>query len=267
MSIRVETRDITPEMAKHWLSKNKRNRAINQRRVKLYADEMSRGNWLDHHQGIAFYADGSLADGQHRLAAVVQAGISVKMIVAWDVPDESGLMIDGHQQRQVHQAIKISGLADWIGKNEVSIARMMLQIQHNSTSSIPMSHTDLIKYCEFHRDSISFAMSRLSNHKRYVTTATLKAAVACAFYFEDAERLSEFCCVIESGMPESKDDRAAVLIREWLIECGSLNMGTGGRMDACKRAMRAIKAFCERQPISKLYQPADFIYTPPLNTA
>lgn len=263
MSIRVETKNITPEMAELWLTKNKRNRNINRQRVKTYADEMRGGKWLTHHQGIAFYEDGTLADGQHRLMAICESGETVSMVIAWGVPNNSGLMIDGHQPRHIHQAIKISGMADWIGKAHVSIARYMVQIEHNSKTCVPISNDRLVAFCEKHRAAINFSVSYLSNHKRHVTTASLKAAVSCAFYYENSARLVEFCEVIISGMAKSDNDKAAILIREWLLECGSLSMGTGQRLDACKRTMRAIKAFCENQKIKKLYQPSEFIYTPP----
>lgn len=262
MSIKVETREVTPAMAYLWLQKNKRNRAINYKRVNLYAEEMIKGNWLEHHQGIAFYEDGTLADGQHRLAAVQQSGVNVKMLIAWNVPEKSGLMIDGHQQRQTHQAIRISGLADWIGKDQVAVAKLMIQIQTKKTASVSLSHNDLIKFCEKHRNAIGFSINGLATHKKYFTNSVVKASVACAFYYENPDRLNEFCKVIYSGVPKSNEDISAILFREWLIESGIRHNGSLERLNSVKRAMRAIKAFCDRQPIGKLYQPSDFIYLP-----
>lgn len=253
---------ITPAMASAWLAKNKRNRKIAKRRVESYAREMANGNWMEHHQGIAFYEDGTLADGQHRLAAVVQAGVPVPMMVTRGVPEVSGLMIDGHQRRELHQSIKISGLADWIGKDEVATGKLMMQIEQGNTASMSISHLEMIEYCEAHRESISFSTSCFPGTRRYLTTSITKASVACAYYYEDVARLREFAEVLVSGMASLPDDRAAILLREYLMLSNATHGGGTTRIETCKRVMRAIKAFCERQPIGKLYQPKELIYVP-----
>lgn len=259
----IETMNITPVIAAAWLGKNKRNRVLSQPRVSLYAREMRRGNWLDHHQGIAFYEDGTLADGQHRLAAIVESGKTIKMIVARGVSEDSGLMIDGHQQRKMHQAIKISGLADWIGKDDVATARMMLLIEAGNQSKNAKTHLETIEYCNFHREAIEFSMACFPSSKKFLTTAMTKACVAAAYYHEAKPRLMEFSDVIVSGMPSGPHDRAAILLREYLFQSGATAGGGTTRIDTAKRAMRAIKAFCDYEAIGKLYQPKEFIYTVP----
>ena len=74
---------ITPELAEEYLA---RVDAANQRKPKkgtidAYAREMLAGHWYPNHQGIGFDMDGNLIDGQQRLAAIKQAGISVPMLV------------------------------------------------------------------------------------------------------------------------------------------------------------------------------------------
>lgn len=261
--MRTEEKLVTPEMAELWLTKNKRNRAINSKRVDSYAQEIQAGNWYLHHQGIGFYEDGSLADGQHRLAGVVKAGVAVKMLVSWGIPDESGLMIDGHQQRRAHQSIKISGLADWVGKDEVSIARSMIIIGSPKDIGNRATLTGIINYCEAHKQSIMFAVDATAQQRRLITNAKLRAAVACAWYYENPDRLREFCAVMTTGMAQGERDKAAIMAREWMISDRAASVGAGAAFGAVKRIMRAIKAFCEGQEISKLYQPSDFIYIPP----
>lgn len=73
--------DITPHMARTWLRVNKGNRALRRTAVDAYARDMRAGNWLPTHQGIAFSAENQLLDGQHRLEAIVQADVTVRMLV------------------------------------------------------------------------------------------------------------------------------------------------------------------------------------------
>lgn len=265
MAMRIEVKTVTPEMAELWLTKNKRNRRLNQRRVKMYAREIAKGRWYLHHQGVAFYDDGTLADGQHRLAAIVESGVSCDMVVSWGVPPESGIMIDGHQQRATHQSIRISGLADWIGKGEVSIARQMLLISTGSMATIARTHTEIVDYCNQHKQAITFAERSFPTTKKNITTALTKGAVACAWYYEDQDRLHQFCRILLSGMPMAESDKAAILVREWLLSEGTRATQGSNRSGSAKRIMRAIKAFCEMSPIHKLYEPQQVIYTPPKN--
>lgn len=76
---------ITPELAKEMLKCNLCNRVISKSCVNKYSELMKKGEWYLSHQGIAFADtdDGKevLVDGQHRLAAVIHAGIPVKFTV------------------------------------------------------------------------------------------------------------------------------------------------------------------------------------------
>lgn len=76
------TRDgyvVTPALAKQWLEKNTNNRNVNFAKVKKMAKDMREGHWDTTHQGIAIATDGTLVDGQHRLMAVVESGVTVRM--------------------------------------------------------------------------------------------------------------------------------------------------------------------------------------------
>lgn len=76
---------ITPEMAEKMLEYNICNRVMSKSSVNKYSELMKKGEWYLSHQSIAFAdtRDGTevLVDGQHRLAAVIQAGIPVKFTV------------------------------------------------------------------------------------------------------------------------------------------------------------------------------------------
>ena len=83
--------EITPEMAREMLEHNmKNNRRVSKETVMRYARIMKAGGWNLTHQGIAFDTNGELIDGQHRLNAIVQANVPVKMLVTYDVEHEQG---------------------------------------------------------------------------------------------------------------------------------------------------------------------------------
>lgn len=82
--IRTEVLDVTPSMARNWLS-NKHPRQgdrYSDAVSRSYAAQMQAGTWdQPHPQGIIISSDGQLLDGQHRLEAVCMFGRSVRFLV------------------------------------------------------------------------------------------------------------------------------------------------------------------------------------------
>lgn len=78
---------LTPEIAQDMLSYNTCNRPLSRNTVAKYARMMKQGEWFLSHQAIAFTEDDNgkqiLVDGQHRLAAVVQSGTTIKTTVIY----------------------------------------------------------------------------------------------------------------------------------------------------------------------------------------
>ncbi|MFJ6315288.1 hypothetical protein ACIQJW_04345 [Streptomyces californicus] len=90
---------VTPEIASSFLSRDSLNRRLNAERVAALADAIRRKEWRLTHQGIAFDETGSLLDGQHRLHAIVEAGIPVQMYVFHGLPREIFPVLDTGKPR------------------------------------------------------------------------------------------------------------------------------------------------------------------------
>lgn len=67
---------VTPTQASKWLETNTRNRNLSRSRVEMMARDIAEGRWQQRNVSVAFYTDGRLADGQHRLNAIVLAGVT-----------------------------------------------------------------------------------------------------------------------------------------------------------------------------------------------
>ena len=93
---KVETlwEDVSPETAAQYLLLNKCNRPLKRGAIAEWADEMRKGEWKETHQGIAFDTDGNLIDGQNRLSAVVEAKVTVRMLVTYNLDPSAFLVID-----------------------------------------------------------------------------------------------------------------------------------------------------------------------------
>lgn len=96
----IET--ITPELALEWLESNTGNfRRLDSARVFNYMQEMQSGRWDLNGETIKF-SGSQLLDGQHRLAAIVDAGVSVQSFVARNI-EADATHIDRGKPRTVSQ--------------------------------------------------------------------------------------------------------------------------------------------------------------------
>jgi len=73
-------REITPEVAEFLFTKfNTHNRPLDQRKVRAFAQAIRDRKWhTGAHDAISFYTDGTLANGQHRLKAIMDSGITIQ---------------------------------------------------------------------------------------------------------------------------------------------------------------------------------------------
>lgn len=111
----VDVETITPELATKYLGHNTRNRNLRARVVLAYAADMANGDWRWNGEGIKFGTDGTLLDGQHRLAAIVQSGTSVPMLVVRDLPNETQETIDGGVKRTFADVLNLRGEKNYVG--------------------------------------------------------------------------------------------------------------------------------------------------------
>lgn len=77
----VEVEIITPELAQQYLSNNAMHRKPKQKKIDKYVAEMVNGEWQFNGKSLIFDSNGRLLNGQHRLYAVIQSGVSLKTLV------------------------------------------------------------------------------------------------------------------------------------------------------------------------------------------
>lgn len=107
---KVET--IGPEKAKEYLKANinnpRGNHSLSRSVVKRYAEDMKTGKWELNGEAIEFDEDGVLKNGQHRLAAIVIAGVEVKILVVRGVSRDT-IVYDIPLKRNAAQMVNAMG--------------------------------------------------------------------------------------------------------------------------------------------------------------
>ncbi|MFM9702126.1 hypothetical protein [Streptomyces galilaeus] len=104
--------DVSPQLAAQWLTRNTSNRPLSKSTVQQLAGQIQRGEWQLTHQGIAFDEDDILIDGQHRLAAIVKAGVTVPLTVTHGVPRTAFTVMDTGRKRTGRDALALAGEAN-----------------------------------------------------------------------------------------------------------------------------------------------------------
>jgi hypothetical protein len=116
---------IDPVLAKKYLGKNINNRNIRNKWVEHLANAIKRGEWIATHQGIAFNNFGFLADGQHRLHAIIQANTPVQMMVTRGIPADSFSVLDGGVKRSIADQTRMN-------KKTSEVCRLLCRIGFGS---------------------------------------------------------------------------------------------------------------------------------------
>jgi|3_EtaG_2_1085321.scaffolds.fasta_scaffold30377_2 hypothetical protein len=100
---------VTPKLAEKWLGKNTHNRRVRARYVQDLARDMTAGKWVFNGDSIRFAKDGALMDGQHRLMAIVESGVTVKCHVVYGLDYAVMPSIDTGRVRTAADMFKLNG--------------------------------------------------------------------------------------------------------------------------------------------------------------
>jgi len=120
--------NVSPAVAAELIIKhNGNNRSLSVLRVNGYASDMSRGEWMQNHQGIAFYGNGQVADGQHRLCAIAVSGVAQTLLVSNGFTKEAIDTIDRSTRRSAGESLEMNGVVH--GKVKARIMKSALSYE------------------------------------------------------------------------------------------------------------------------------------------
>lgn len=261
IAMRYEIVDITPKTASKWLESNAQfNRKLRQTVVDRYARDMLNGAWNLTHQGVAFDTKGRLIDGQHRLAAIAKAGVSVRMTVVRDTPAGAFDHVDIGFGRTTADVLSAQG-EGWITNEHIAIVRFMEAGQNFKTITTARSPFELRDMVDMHKNALSFVFQNLERRVKGVTIAPVLAAVAVAYYSEsNRAKLSDFLRLLVNGIAQDPiRDSTTIRLREWLRDATG-NASAASRMEAFMKTQRVVKAYMVGETLTKIYTPSEPVY-------
>lgn len=257
---------ITPNKAEKILDSNSINRSLRPGVVEKYADDMRKGRWTRCTAPIAFYEDGELADGQHRLYAIIESGAAQDFFVVRGLSREDGLNIDTGLGRSLVDNGRISGVDPNLSNTLIAVARGMSEGQQSSARNKGLSNAARLEMVEAHREAAEWAV-RNGPRGKGIRNAALLAALGRAWYLEaDKERLARFCEVINTGFANGDTESAAIALRNYFIGRKGL-VNSGMWRDTFLKSMNAISYFMRGRRLTVIKGVAEEAYPLPKKRA
>lgn len=148
---------VTPQMAETWLRNNTDNRNLSQGYVDKLARDMLSGEFAYVADPIRFDTGGNLIDGQHRLTAIAQSGVTLDMLVVTGMKRDDRRFLDRGRKRRVADNLRMDyGIAS--ATTVASVTRMVLRwntgaLRNNSVYR--PTDTEVYDYAVNHVDELS----------------------------------------------------------------------------------------------------------------
>lgn len=177
-SITSEIVKVSPAIAEKMLGRNVRNRHISPRVVEKYRRAILAGEWVITGEAIKFAANGDLLDGQHRLAAVIEADKTVPMLVIKGLPSASQDVMDTGRARTVGDQLGIGGFPD--AALLAAVARNVILYESDTLGVNRAVSTPEVRALVEDNVMIAFATSQA---RRVSRGCDLRPAVAGATYY------------------------------------------------------------------------------------
>lgn len=197
--MKVQILDVTPDMAKEYLIKNDSNRKINKLQLGMLVRAINDNQWRLTHQGIAFYVDGELADGQHRLNAVIETGRTLKMAVftGVDRDQETVMAIDCGKARTFRDGARITGID--ITYSHIAIAKGF-EYGYLGDKRVKLTHIEQYDLCVKHQGKLDTSELLFPKNIQRVTLSPVRVA-AVKIYNEgfNADIIESFCRTLSTG--------------------------------------------------------------------
>lgn len=258
-SLSVEYEEVTPRTAKEILnSGNRRNRKLNEARVRYFEGVIKRGEWMpDSTDAIGIDSNGNLVNAQHRLEAIARGEVAVYALVARGVRPEVIQVIDQVTPRTMAQTLDIDG--NWTDTAGVQAAVVWLyaMINHweravpgDSKATVPQllailgDHPNIVKSLE--NGALASSRFKVNGMSKGVFTAYHYAMASV-----DPDQADEFYIQVANGI-DLEEGSPAYALREVFIRDMTQPPGRSmKRWQACAKLVTAWEAHRNGEQLSE----------------
>lgn len=246
--VEVTIQVITPEDAAMLLQTNVNNRKLSRRRVEMYANDIKRGMWKLTGDTIKLAKNPKtgevrLIDGQHRLHAIVSAGMPMQTVVATGLNEDAFSVIDRGKTRTYNDVLGMSNI-----KNSNTVASVLRPIIAIEAGLNPYGNgmelvtpEDVVQYAQENDEMVQWAVNRSFKMRERVSgSGTAWAMFMYLLAQRHGIKMAEaFTESVLSGVGYREGDPRAAL-RNWVLRNFQKYKGTSrGAYDMCAMMIRA----------------------------
>lgn len=261
---------VTPEMAASWLANECTfQRPVSPETVERYADQMRKGQWELHHQGIAISADGKVVDGRHRLSAIVKTGLSIKMMVAENADPATFASVDRGYARSAVQIAKMSGISSASNCRISAVNTLLWDVNMISTVENRWTGLELPQVLVYFAKQLDICFPTGDAGTTAFRAGCVRGAVLRALLSkpEEQERLTEFITVLTTGtVIRGAEDNGALMLRNRLALVKEKGGSRESRFEQYRLTLSGIRLFLKGETVKRLTPPAKTPFPIPLDT-
>lgn len=229
--------EITPEQAREWLDLNHANRRLQDANVNRLRTVIERNEWMeDSTDGIGLDVDGGVVNGQHRLRAIADSGITVEALVVRNVRPEVIKVIDQGLPRSLSQILQMDGRYEYASDLAGAIL-FLWRIANDYEKSLPQAQRpfvpQLLEHFMLHPhiyDSMATAVDTTRPFK------FVQRTWMCAYHYLmasiDPEAADDFFSKLESGSEIANGDPVYALREKLLANMSATKPEPGGTLAA-----------------------------------
>jgi len=161
--------EISPSLARDLIKLNiNNNRTVTKTHVKVLSASMKSGTWMETGEPIIIDKYGRLIDGQHRLFAVIDSGVTVTMDIKYGVDPAAFDVMGGNKPRNLSDVLSTHKIDN--AREVVAAYRIYLDLQttkdtnfvafgRRTAMKIKADRPAVIAWCEDHNKGIQEIMS------------------------------------------------------------------------------------------------------------
>jgi hypothetical protein len=217
----VEVVTITPEIAAQWLKANRLNRPVRRTVWEGYSAQMSEGKWRVNGQAIIIAENEDILDGQHRLLAIIDAGVPIKSLVVYGISAEAFATIDTGAVRTPADALYLHFHEHPVMavKAAATAAQWCARLERGTVlGHRRMCNRDIIDYVAAHQSFFQWAETLNSYPK---DARPLSIGIGCALYElfarKHQELANQFMAALYTGENLTRKD-VEFLLRQALLK-------------------------------------------------
>jgi hypothetical protein len=207
---------LTPDVCRSLVEeRNTKNRGLKRHQKDFLKQEMESGEFAFNGEPIIMGLGGGVLDGQHRLVAAAEQGVSIDVLMVFGIEDKLFVKIDTGSGRSNADALHVDGK-----KHVTLMAAALRHVDNYETSQVmgdkasrrasgKVSNAEILRLAKGHR-KIEASVKRADaffKKCRGLTPPSIVAALHYLFSSVDPTLTEEFISIVEDGcLPNKKYD-------------------------------------------------------------